>query len=124
MSGVKATVLASQLLRDAADFFDSVAEQNPGLSDEMGKAAQAYRMMADRLDAGDREGLNVGSAETPQRSLEALAARLLDDAADFFETVAAQNPEFAQEMTDNAEVYRALGEMIAEDPEARLPTDA
>ena len=50
MDGVKVTVLASQLLRHAAEFFDFVAEQNPDLADMMQANREGYRMMADRLE--------------------------------------------------------------------------
>ena len=48
--GPTVRVLASQLLRHAAEFFDFVADQNPDLSDMMTANQEGYRMMADRLD--------------------------------------------------------------------------
>ncbi|MBM3508535.1 MAG: hypothetical protein FJX61_00155 [Alphaproteobacteria bacterium] len=41
---------ATQLLRDAADFFRSVAEQNPTLADQMGESARFYDAAAGWLD--------------------------------------------------------------------------
>ena len=124
MDGVKVTVLASQLLRHAAEFFDFVAEQNPDLADMMQANREGYRMMADRLDADDAEGLTIAGIEGPQPSLPDLAAHLLADAADFFENVGDGNADHAEQMTANAEVLRAVSDMLIENPDARLPADA
>ena len=124
MDGVKVTVLASQLLRHAAEFFDFVAEQNPDLADMMQANREGYRMMADRLDRDDMDGLIVSGIEGPQPTLTDLAARLLADAADFFENVGEGNAEHAEQMIANAEVFRQVSDMRIEDPDARMPADA
>ena len=122
--GPTVRVLASQLLRHAAEFFDFVADQNPDLSDMMTANQEGYRMMADRLDRDDMDGLIVSGIEGPQPTLTDLAARLLADAADFFENVGEGNAEHAEPMIANAEVFRQVSDMLIEDPDARMPADA
>lgn len=122
--GPTVRVLASQLLRHAAEFFDFVAGQNPDLADMMSANREGYRMMADRLDADDAEGLTIAGVEGPQPTLTDLAARLLADAADFFENVGEGNADHAEQMTSNAEVFRLISDMLIEDPDARMPADA
>ena len=122
--GPTVRVLASQLLRHAAEFFDFVADQNPDLSDMMTANQEGYRMMADRLDRDDMDGLIVSGIEGPQPTLTDLAARLLADAADFFENVGEGNAEHAEQMIANAEVFRQVSDMLIEDPDARMPADA
>lgn len=124
--GVKAVALASRLLRDAAQFFEAVGEQNPGLAEQMADNADVYRRIADRLDADPtaRVAVSGGRAEGGGPPIVRLAAKLLDDAATFFGNVGAQNPALAEQMNDNAGVFRAMAELILADPDARLPTDA
>ena len=122
--GPTVRVLASQLLRHAAEFFDFVADQNPDLADMMTANREGYRMMADRLDADDAEGLTIAGIEGPQPTLTDLAARLLADAADFFENVGEGNADHAEQMMANAEVYRMMAEILLTDPDARVPGDA
>src|SRR3546814_18960419 len=42
--------IAARLLRDAAGFFRSVGEQNPPLKEHMSHNAQAFEVMADRVE--------------------------------------------------------------------------
>lgn len=122
--GPTVRVLASQLLRDAADFFAFVAEQNPDLADMMSANGEGYRMLADRLDRNDTDGLTIAGLEGRQPTLPELAARLLTDAAEFYENVGAGNAEHAEQMQANAEVYRMMAEILLTDPDARVPGDA
>lgn len=121
--GVRVTVLASQLLRDAAGFFESVAEQNPDLAEMMRDNAEVYRQVADALDADPTAQIDAQGLD-PMPTVTDLAVRLLSDAGEFFENVFQQNPTTGENLTETAEAYRALAELMAEDPEARLPTDA
>ena len=121
--GVRVTVLASQLLRSAADFFNAVAEQNPDLAEMMGDNAAVYLQVADALDA-DPEARIEAQGLDPAPTVTDLAVRLLSDASEFFENVFQQNPDTGENLPETAEAYRALSELMAEDPEARLPTDA
>ncbi len=50
-----------------------------------------------------------------------LAARLLRDAADFFHHLANDNPEMAEAMTENAQMYEQVADMVETDPTAVLP---
>ncbi|MPZ11643.1 MAG: hypothetical protein GEU89_15755 [Kiloniellaceae bacterium] len=42
--------IAARLLRDAAGFFRSVGEQNPPLKDHMDHNAQAFEVIAERVE--------------------------------------------------------------------------
>jgi len=121
--GVRVTVLASQLLREAAGFFQSVAEQNPALDEMMTDNAAVYRQVADALDADPAALIDVEGLD-PAPTVADLAVRLLTDAGEFFDNVFAQNPDTGEGLPDTAEAYRTLAELMAENPEARLPTDA
>jgi len=121
--GVRVTVLAGQLLRSAADFFESVAEQNPSLSVMMRDNAEVYRQVAESLETDPARRLEVEDLDPPPTVAD-LAVRLLSDASEFFENVFQQNPETGEDLPATAEAYRALAEILAQDPEARLPTDA
>ena len=46
-----------------------------------------------------------------------LAGKLLADAAGFFKTLAEQNPEIQQEMTENATVFEQMATLITQQPE-------
>lgn len=50
-----------------------------------------------------------------------LAAKLLRDAATFFRNVGAQNPELAEEMSENAAVYDQVADLTEADPLGELP---
>lgn len=52
-----------------------------------------------------------------------LAAKLLRDAAVFFENVGLQNPPLAEQMIDNAAVYRQVADMLEADPDGQLSLD-
>jgi hypothetical protein len=45
-----------------------------------------------------------------------LAAKLLRDAATFFETIAEQNPPLKEQMAENASVFRQVGDLVEHDP--------
>jgi len=52
-----------------------------------------------------------------------VACKLLREAAVFFLNVGGQNPALAQEMADNAEVYRQVADILEVDPGHRLDPD-
>ncbi len=114
--------LGAKLLGDAATFFRNVGDQNPGLAAQMGANAGVYEQVAALLRAGPLETIQLPgapSADGPlqgRQTVAALAARLLDDAAAFFDAVGGQNPPLAEQMRDNAEVYRALAARLRDDP--------
>ena len=45
-----------------------------------------------------------------------LSAQLLRDAATFFDNVATQNPSIQDQLTQNAEIYRQVANLVEEDP--------
>lgn len=51
-----------------------------------------------------------------------LAAKLLRDAGSFFQNVGEQNPQIAEQMNSNAEVYAQVATMVEQDPNGELPT--
>lgn len=53
--------LAAKLLRDAATFFRTIAEQNPPLKDQMGENADVFEQVADLV-----ENDPMGVIEDPQ----------------------------------------------------------
>ena len=55
--------IAARLLRDAAGFFRSVGEQNPPLKDHMDKNAQAFEIMADRVESDPTGEASFGQPE-------------------------------------------------------------
>jgi hypothetical protein len=61
----------------------------------------------------------------PMPSHSQLAAKLLRDAAIFFRDVGAQNPELAEEMSENAAVYDQVADLTERDPlgELRIEDD-
>ena len=49
-----------------------------------------------------------------------LSSKLLIDAATFFRTLAEQNEELKEQMSENADVFEQLGVMISQDPEGDI----
>ena len=45
-----------------------------------------------------------------------LAAKLLRDAAAFFETLAEQNPPLKEQMDENADVFKQVADLVENDP--------
>ena len=53
-----------------------------------------------------------------------IAARLLRDAASFFETVGSQNPSLQEAMTENAQVFMEIADLVEQDPLGEISEDA
>ncbi len=49
-----------------------------------------------------------------------LGAKLLVDAAGFFENLAQQNPPLQDQMTENATVFKQMATMLSQDPQGML----
>ncbi|MGH1374795.1 MAG: hypothetical protein ACRBCK_00485 [Alphaproteobacteria bacterium] len=49
-----------------------------------------------------------------------LAGKLLVDAATFFRTLATQNADLTEQMTENATVFEQMGALIVQDPQGTL----
>jgi len=50
-----------------------------------------------------------------------IAGDLLREAANFFKSVAEQNPAIAPQMTENAEIYMQAADLIENDPTGVIP---
>lgn len=61
--------IAARLLRDAAGFFRSVGEQNEPLKEHMDNNAQAFELMADRVEA-DPLGEAAFNPQAPEAPAE------------------------------------------------------
>ena len=57
--------IAARLLRDAAGFFRSVGEQNAPLKEHMDNNAQAFEIMADRVEADPTGEASFGESPPP-----------------------------------------------------------
>lgn len=101
--------LASKLLIDAADFFITLGEQNPPLADQMEENSTVFKQMSALLMQEPEGALN----ETPHAEL---AGKLLVDAATFFTTLAEQNEPIKDQMLENANVYKQIGELVMANP--------
>jgi intracellular multiplication protein IcmJ len=107
--------LAAKLLGDAATFFRNVGEQNPALTQQMSANAGVYDQVAELLRRDP-----VGELELPgengRQTVAAVGARLLEDSATFFDSVGAQNAPLAEQMSENARVFRELAALLRADP--------
>lgn len=45
-----------------------------------------------------------------------LAAKLLRDAAAFFETIAEQNPPLKEQMDENSDVFKQVADLVEQNP--------
>ena len=101
--------LASKLLTDAADFFVTLGEQNEPLKDQMEENATVFQQMGALLTQEPQGALNGTSHGE-------LAGKLLIDAATFFTTLAEQNEPIKDQMLENANVYKQIGDLVLKDP--------
>jgi len=101
--------LASKLLVDAADFFITLGEQNEPLKEQMEENATVFKQMGALLAQEPQGNLN----DTPHSEL---AGKLLIDAATFFTTLAEQNEPIKEQMLENANVYKQIGELVMGNP--------
>lgn len=49
-----------------------------------------------------------------------LAARLLRDAAQFFRSIGQQNDQLNEQMTENANVFEQVAQLVEQDPNGEL----
>lgn len=101
--------LATKLLVDAANFFVTLGEQNPPLKEQMDENASVFEQMGALLSQEPEGALN-GTQHGE------LAGKLLIDAAAFFTTLAEQNEPIKEQMLENANVYKQIGDLVMEDP--------
>ena len=103
------TELATKLLNDAAEFFKTLGEQNPPLKDQMEENGTVFKQMSGLLAQEPTGALNG----TPHAEL---AGKLLQDASTFFITLANQNEPIKEQMLENANVYKQIGQLVEKDP--------
>lgn len=101
--------ITGQLLKDAAAFFRTLAEQNQTIADQMNQNATVF------------EQLSVLVLQDPLGKVEndtyaVLAARLLKDAAGFFLELAEKNEPIREQMTMNADVYNQIANLVVSNP--------
>lgn len=101
--------LASRLLTDAASFFRTLAEQNQPIRTQMTENATVFEQMAAMLTQNP-----LGMLE--DKPVAELTGRLLKDAATFFRALAEQNPPLKEQMTENANIYDRIAELVTQNP--------
>ena len=101
--------LAGKLLTDAAAFFKTLAEQNPAIQKEMEENAGVFEQMSDLVTQNPEGIIN-------EKTHAQLAGKLLQDAGDFFRTLAEQNEPIKEQMEENARVFDQLGQLVSTDP--------
>lgn len=52
-----------------------------------------------------------------------IAARLLRDAAQFFQTIGEQNPPLAEQMQENSRVFVQVADLVENDPTGIVPEE-
>jgi len=52
-----------------------------------------------------------------------LAARLLRDAAQIFQTIGEQNPALKEQMGDNSQVFVQIADLVEKDPTGSVPDE-
>lgn len=105
--------LAGRLLKDAADFFRRLGEQNESLKKQMLENAGVFEQMSG-LILKSPDGA-VGDSSHAQ-----MAAQLLTDAANFFRKLAAQNEHIKEQMEENANVYDQMAMLVRNNPRGIL----
>ncbi len=105
--------LSAKLLVDAAAFFRTLAEQNEPLKEQMDENATVFEQVA-ALISQDATGELDGTSHAE------LTGKLLKDAAMFFRTLAEQNEPLKEQMSENADVYEQIADLVAKDPQGEL----
>ncbi|MGB8190610.1 MAG: hypothetical protein WCF67_01765 [Chitinophagaceae bacterium] len=103
------TGLAVKLLNDAAVFMNNLGEENLLLKEQMKENVDIFNTTASLLEADPEE-------QIAGKKVYELAAILLRNAADFFESIGKQNSPLNEQMEQNASVYREVADLITEDP--------
>lgn len=110
--------LGSKLLRDAASFFETIGEQNPGLRHQMSGNSGIFLQVATLLESdptGTFKNDNESNPGGKDIAYQEIAAKLLRDAAGFFEHIGDANLPLEKQMTENSAVFRDVAQLIAAD---------
>lgn len=105
--------LASKLLADSAGFFRTLGEQNQELQTQMNENAGVFEQMSNLMMQDPDGNLNG----TPYSEL---CGKLLQDAAEFFRSLAVQNEPIREQMEENANVFDQIGALVMQDPNGIL----
>lgn len=106
--------ITADLLKDAATFFRTLAEQNEAVRKEMTENAIIYDRLAELMEK-DPRGVAGGG-----QPFSELSARLLRDTATLFRKLAIQNEPIREQMEHNADIYEQVADAVARDPLAIL----
>ncbi|MGB4056669.1 MAG: hypothetical protein WBK77_01130 [Alphaproteobacteria bacterium] len=102
--------ITADLLKDAAAFFKTLAEQNEAIRTDMKSNAAIYERMADTIT-------NTPTGKAPNGdSFGVLAARLLRDTAVFYRKIGSQNAPIQEQMETNAGIYEQIAAAVSQDP--------
>ena len=113
----KYSELASKLLQDAATFLDSVSEQNEPIREQMQENANVFRQIGLLIERDPGGYLD----EMP---LSELAAKLLNDAAKFFEALGENNAPLKDQMAENSTVFAQMAKLLESDPLGEMSTSS
>lgn len=103
--------ITADLLKDAAVFFRTLAEQNVEVRKQMSENAAIYDRMAGML-------LAQPTGRSPDGTPFAhLSARLLRDTGKFYRTLAAKNEPIREQMEYNAGIYEQIADEVTQDPQ-------
>lgn len=105
--------LASKLLTDASQFFQTIGSQNEEIKDKMDENAKVFDQMAALI-------AQAPHGEVDGKTHAELAGKLLGDAAQFFRTLAEQNEPVKDNMLENASVFEQIAERVEKDPDGVL----
>lgn len=114
LSDTSVAALAAKLLNDAAVLFQTIANQNDSIREQMIENADVFNQVADLVRRRPTEAISGDDGSSV--AIADLGAKLLGDAAGFFETVAESNPGLNDQMTENASVFRELAKLLLKDP--------
>lgn len=101
--------IADKLLMDAAALFKNMGKNNPNVAQQMNENARVFEQVANLL-ATDPDG------KIDDKTHGELAARLLEDAANFFRGLGEKNPPLAEQMNINADIYESIAALVSTDP--------
>lgn len=101
--------LAGKLLKEAAEFFKTIAKQNPSIGKEMGEQAATFEQMS-HLITKDPQG------KIEDKSFAEMSSKLLEDAAAFFRALGKNNAPVAEQMEENAAVFEQIAALVLADP--------
>jgi len=110
--------LAARLMRDAAQFFTTVGEQNQPLQPQMEENAAVFVQVAELTETNP-----IGTLDGQDATHATLAARLMRDAAQFFRTIGEQNQPLKPQMEENATVFEQVANLIEQDPNGKIEAD-